>query len=258
MDHNTQFLLAAILASACKGRTDDSAVALTQGTHLVGVTAQADGGNPGRMGLASRLPASQTPGGADQAGASELHVLPTSLKELASLLLYGDLDTSEPSFGLAAVNALLPPPPEALNAKAQDILAEHGAGKRLAMVGHFPFVDSMDESVFAEVNVLEFNPKPGDLPASKAEDVLPRAEVAFISGTTITNRTLPSILRMLPRQCFTMLVGPSTPFAPELFAMGVDALAGAVVTDPNAAAEGIVAGHMFRRLSGVEGRILLK
>ncbi len=67
------------------------------------------------------------------------------LSQLTGLELAGLIRSSSPteaSIGLAAINALLPPSPTAWgNINAGELIARHGAGKRVVLVGHFPFVD---------------------------------------------------------------------------------------------------------------------
>ena len=87
---------------------------------------------------------------------------------------------------------------------------------------------------------------------------MPQADVLALTGQTLTNASLPEMLRLRKPGAFIMLVGPSTPFAPCLFDVGVDALCGSVVLDPDAALASILAGEPYRGMRGVESRIWLK
>jgi uncharacterized protein (DUF4213/DUF364 family) len=102
------------------------------------------------------------------------------------------------------------------------------AGKKVAVIGHFPGLQKVAD--VAELTIFERRPMEGDLPDFAAEYVLPEQDYVFITGTTITNKTLPRLLE-LSASATVALVGPSVPLAPWWFDMGVDVLAGAVVVD---------------------------
>ena len=55
-------------------------------------------------------------------------------------------------------------------------------------------------------------------------------DFVFITGMTLTNKTLPRLLT-LTESAKTILVGPSSPITPLLFRYGVDSIAGFYVTD---------------------------
>lgn len=148
----------------------------------------------------------------------------------------------EASLGCAAVNAAVNTrerlegmtgrPLEELAAGGRDLftrLAERFAGGRAAVVGHFPAVERL--AATCELTVLERQPQAGDTPDPACEYILPQQDLVCITGTTVTNKTLPRLLE-LSRRAFTVLVGPSTPLSPVWFDYGVDVLAGAVVVDP--------------------------
>jgi uncharacterized protein (DUF4213/DUF364 family) len=143
------------------------------------------------------------------------------------------VDSEQPvlaSLGMAAINALLPQYPgqwTELNASA--VLAEKGAGKSVAIIGHFPFLERLKDN-FGALYVLEQNPQPGDYPADAASDILPGAEVVAISGMTLTNHTLDDLLSLCSPGALLVLVGPSTPLSPVMFDFGLDILCGSVVT----------------------------
>ena len=240
-------LLADILASACKGRPDMPVRAYVQGAHLLG--ARGRGGLP--MGLCSRAaPHGEPPG-------VELHTLPASAKEASELLLGRGGEPDLTAFGMAAVNLLLPPPAAASPMKAQELIMAKGRGKRVAVIGHFPFVERMGGE-FADLWVIEKNPRPGDRSEHEAESLLPRADVVALTGTTLLNGTCERLLGLCRPGAFRLMLGPSTPFAASLLDWGLHALCGARVLDPDLAATGILDGRPFKDLRGIEQLIWLR
>jgi len=168
------------------------------------------------------------------------------VKELARWLKEGSV--LEASIGLAAVNSLLEPDEGRFVPKnAAEILMEKARGRPTVIVGHFPFVEELAK-VSRPLWVLEQRPQEGDLPADRAQEVLPEAEVVGITSTTLINRTLGGILALCKPQAFKMLIGPSTPLTPLLFDLGLDALSGAVVTDRDPVIKALLQGATFRQL----------
>ncbi len=151
------------------------------------------------------------------------------------------------SIGVAAINALLPHPPEVPEENAADLLLRLSKGKRVVMVGHFSFAD--DVRVEAQhLDVLELNPRDGDLPASEAPRVLPQAEVVAITSMTFINNTCDALLALCPPNSTVMVIGPSTPLSPVLFRHGIDILCGSVIQDAEWVMGQIKAGIGFKHL----------
>ena len=103
-------------------------------------------------------------------------------------------------------------------------------GKKVAVVGHFPNIESKLKSV-CQLTVLERNPQRGDFPDGACEYVLPEQDFVFLTGMTLVNKTLPRLLE-LSTQAEVSLVGPSVPLTPILLSHGVQYLSGYCVTDP--------------------------
>ncbi len=176
---------------------------------------------------------------------------PSGVHEAAALLLDpATTNTDKASLAMAAINSLLPPPRANTAVAGQDILFSRGRGKKVAVVGHFPFVGSLRE-VCDTVWVLEKRPQAGDIEASKAGEILPRADLVAVTGTTLLNGTLAGLLNDCRPDALVIMIGPTTPYAKALFECGIDVLAGCAVSDPEAALSGIRAGHCFKGLSGV-------
>lgn len=155
---------------------------------------------------------------------------------------------TERSIGLAAINALLPRQESAwTQANASEVIAARGAGKRVALVGHFPFVDWLRQQVGA-LWVLELAPREGDLPAEAAADIIPQADVVAITGTTLINGTFDELMALRQPDAFTLILGPTTPLSPLFFQHGVDLIAGAVVEEVDAVLRAVSQGAGFRQV----------
>lgn len=135
------------------------------------------------------------------------------------------------SVGFAAINALLPQYPEQwVDRNAEQVILEKGRGKRVALIGHFPFVPRCREQL-EDFHVLELNPREGDLPASAAGQILPGADVVAITGMAMVNHTIEGLLSLCGPQATVLVLGPSTPLSPVLYDYGVTMISGAIVTD---------------------------
>ncbi|BBD06977.1 Rossmann-like domain-containing protein [Desulfovibrio ferrophilus] len=188
----------------------------------------------------------------------DLSELPPSGLELAQWLLHPpNFIPQAQSLGLAAANALMPEPPILKQTKGQGLILEHGIGRNVVIIGHFPFVEHMRPE-FAQLSVLELAPRPGDLPATDARLVLPEADVVAITGTALLNGTLADLLNLCRNDAYILILGPSTPFAPSLFNLGVNALAGARVDDASKVHTGILKGQSFKALNGANALVWQK
>jgi uncharacterized protein (DUF4213/DUF364 family) len=157
-----------------------------------------------------------------------------------------DWDPYRATVGLAAVNALIN---DAGNALMQEALPLHSpgpanlavfahfrpylAGRKVVVVGRYPGLDSVLDGI--DVQVLERQPGPGDLPDPAAEYVIPEADWVFLTGTSLINKTFHR-LAALARDAVTVLMGPSVPWLPLFADYGVDYLAGVVPVDVERAA----------------------
>jgi uncharacterized protein (DUF4213/DUF364 family) len=161
----------------------------------------------------------------------------------------------EAAVGMATVNSLMEID-EALcsEVNAFDILAQQGADKEVAVVGHFPFVPKLKEIV-RNLWVIEQRPRPGDLAADKAADILPRCQVVGITGTAFINHTVESLLELC-QDAFVMLLGPTTPLTPVLFDYGIDAVSGTRVVDEARVVRHAKEGATFPQLRHAGVRLL--
>lgn len=173
-------------------------------------------------------------------------LLPRQALKMASLV--HSFHPLEAAIGLATINALLPRQEELwLDLNAEEVLARHGAGKRVALVGHFPFIPNLRKQA-AILWVLERRPTGYDLPAESAFEIIPRADVVAITGTALLNHTLAGLLALCRPDATVLILGPSTPLSPVMFNYGVHLLSGSVVEDIEAVLRAVSQGANFRQI----------
>ena len=171
--------------------------------------------------------------------------------ELAGLLRSNS--PPESAIGLAAANALVGPTATGLREeKAVAILREQGRGRKVAMIGHFPFADGLREDC-DHLWIFErgLNRRQDDLGEEAMEQLLPQADVVAVTATTLLNRTLPAVLAEVREDAFVMLLGPSTPLTPALFRFGFDVLCGTVIDDPETVLRAVEQGAVTSQITGV-------
>lgn len=157
----------------------------------------------------------------------------------------------EAGIGLAAINSLLEVDEAycvALNAR--DLLVERGRNRKVALIGHFPFVPALREAA-AHLWVLELHPQSGDARAEEAEDIVPQADIVAITGSAFINHTVERLLGLCPAESFVVVLGPTTPLSPVLFDYGADVVSGTRVVDPDLALRFVREGATFRQIEGV-------
>lgn len=199
-----------------------------------------------RCGLASTLNNKDHHHGSGPAVRNPGQLAEQSGRELAHLVRSKSL--MEASIGMAAINALLPAHAERwVNLNADEVIAQHGAGKQVVLVGHFPFIPWLRERV-GKLWVLEQDPQGEDLPAEAAATVIPQADVVAITGTTLINGTFEGLMTLCHPDALVLILGPSTPLSPLLFDHGVHLLSGSVVENIEAVFRAVSHGANFRQL----------
>jgi uncharacterized protein (DUF4213/DUF364 family) len=157
----------------------------------------------------------------------------------------------EAALGMASVNALLEVDEASLTDRnASEEILQRGEGKRVVIVGHFPFIPKVRRGV-GQLDVLEIDPGPGELAPAAADEVIPRADVVAITGTSLLNKTFDGLIRRCRSDAFVMVLGPTSPLSPVLFDYGVDLIAGTRIIDPEVALAVAGQGAIFRQMRGV-------
>jgi uncharacterized protein (DUF4213/DUF364 family) len=232
----------AIIDTLLSPLEDAEVVDVVIGMNWTGVVVERQGVRS--CGLASTLRGDR--GGPRVPQAGKLHTL--SGRELASHAKDAKSPTMA-SVGVAALNALLPPPAadRLQEANAAAVLAQRGAGKKVGLIGHFPFAPALRSQV-GHLAVLEQEPRGDELPAEAAAEVLPQCDLVAITGMALVNGSLASLLALCPREAVVMVLGPSTPLSPRMFEHGVDIISGAIVTEIERVLAVLRQGGNFRQI----------
>jgi len=165
--------------------------------------------------------------------------------------------------GMAATNAALAdlaPPPETVAVRPGSVLPANLAlfeyflprlaGKKVVVVGRYPGLAKLGE--YCRLGVLERTPEGNDFPDPACEFLLPEADWVFLTGSSLTNKTFPRLAE-LSRSAYTVLMGPTVPWLPELADWGVDALAGIEVLNPETLRQTVAEGGGVRIFEGAVG-----
>jgi len=164
----------------------------------------------------------------------------------------------EAAIGMATINSLLEiEEASCIELNAAELIKKKGRDKRVAIVGHFPFIPKVRE-IAREVWVIEKNPKEGDFSEAEADNLIPQADVVAITGTALTNHTLEHLLDLCNPRAYVIVLGDTAPLSPILFEYGVDALSGTKVVDSDLAFRCVSQGANFMQIRGVKRLTMMK
>ena len=160
-------------------------------------------------------------------------IIGISLREVAALVKSWNF--LEASLGMAAINCWynrpqrakalgLLDPERGQGGDAFRVFGDAVKGKKVAVIGHFPHLEKTLAPI-CKLSILEREPQKGDYPDSACEYILPHQDFCFITGMSLTNKTLPRLLELSQRGQ-VCLVGPSAPLADVLFDLGVNCVSG--------------------------------
>ena len=164
----------------------------------------------------------------------------------------------EAAIGMATINSLLDIDEESCRElNARELIAEKGQGKRVAIVGHFPFIPELRE-IAKELWVIEKNPREDDFSEGEAENLIPKAHVVGITGTAFTNHTFNHLLELCNPKAFVIVLGDTAPLSPILFDFGVDAVSGTKVLNTDLALRCVSQGANFRQIKGTRRLTMMR
>ncbi len=171
-------------------------------------------------------------------------------QSLARLAL--STSTLEAAIGMAAINSLLEVEVQkCVELNAGDLLTQKGEGKKVAIVGHFPFIGHLRERA-GELWVIEKNPQEGDFPEVESERLIPQADVIGITGTAFINHTIEHLLDLCNPDAYIIVLGGTAPLSPILFDYGINAISGTRVIDVETVLLIVSQGATFRQIKGVQ------
>ena len=163
----------------------------------------------------------------------------------------------ERSLGLAALNALLPPPTGTVSERnAGELACAWGAGQVVGVVGWFPFIPQLKKCA-AAVEIFEKDPQTGYALTSERAERLAHCDGLCVTASALVNQTLGGILDAVQPGAWKMLVGPSAPLCAEALALGFAAICGARVHDAAAVVRVIQEGGCFQQIRQTGGVRLL-
>jgi len=183
-------------------------------------------------------------------------LLEKSALELAQMAYSESLP--EAAIGMATINSLLEIDEGCcLSLNAGELIAEKGKDKRVAIIGHFPFIPKLRE-VTKELWVIEKNPREGDFTEADAENLILQADVVGVTGTAFTNHTIEYLLKLCSSKAYVVVLGGTAPLSPILFNYGVDAISGTKVINPELTLRCVSEGATYRQIKGVQKLTMMK
>jgi hypothetical protein len=169
-------------------------------------------------------------------------------------------DATACAVGLAALNAVIPTADDAAESDILDLLSVR-PDDSVGMVGYFgPLVEPLKKKA-ASFYVFERKPDQeyGILPESASQELLPRCQVAVITATSLLNHTIDRLLDLCRNAREIAILGPSTPFLPDIFRRyGVNLLSGVQVLDPDRVLKIVSEGGGARQFGRAVRKISLR
>jgi len=157
----------------------------------------------------------------------------------------------EAAIGMATINSLVEIDENScIELNAAELIIEKGEGKKVAIVGHFPFIPRV-RKYSKELWIIEKNPKEGDFTEAEADNLIPQADVVAITGTALTNHTMEHLLELCNPSAYIIVLGDTVPLSPILFDYGLNAISGTKVIDTDIALRCVSEGANFRQIRGV-------
>jgi uncharacterized protein (DUF4213/DUF364 family) len=182
-----------------------------------------------------------------------------SLRELSAWI--NEWDAYQATVGMAAINAAINVQalPAGISLTAGNLAVfeyflPQLIGKKVVVIGRYPHIERYAEHI--DLKILERQPTANDYPDSACEFLLADADWVFLTATSLINKTFPRLAE-LAQHTTTVLMGPTTPWLPQLAEFGIDYLAGVEVFDAEKLQQTVAEGGGTRIFeTGVRYRVL--
>jgi uncharacterized protein len=183
-------------------------------------------------------------------------------KPLRELCLWiNEWDAYQATIGMAAINAAIntQPLPAGISLTAGNLAVfEHFLpqlyDKKVVVIGHYPHIERYAEHI--DLSIIERHPVANDYPDSACEFLLPKADWVFLTATSLINKTFPRLAE-LAQQATTVLMGPTTPWLPQLAQFRIDYLAGVEIINTEKLQQTVAEGGGVRIFeTGVHYRVV--
>lgn len=183
-------------------------------------------------------------------------------KPLRELCVWiNEWDAHQAAVGMAAINAALNTQllPNGINLPAGNLAVfEHFLpqlhGKKVVVIGRYPHIERYAE--YIDLQIIERQSNASDYPDPACEFLLPTADWVFLTASSLVNKTFPRLAE-LAQHATTVLMGPTTPWLPQLVDFGINYLAGVDVINAEHLKQTVAEGGGIRIFeTGVRYRIV--
>jgi len=182
------------------------------------------------------------------------------LRELCAWI--NEWDAHQASIGMAAINAAINaknPLPNGIALPTGNLAVfEHFLpqliGKKVVVIGRYPNIERFSDQI--DLQIIERQPTANDYPDPACEFLLPNADWVFLTATSLVNKTFPRLAE-LAQHATTVLMGPTTPWLPQLADFGIDYLAGVEIYNAEKLQQTVAEGGGVRIFeTGVRYRVV--
>jgi len=183
-------------------------------------------------------------------------------KPLRELCVWiNEWDTHQATVGMAAINAAINSQalPAGVSLTASNLAVfeyflPQLIGKKVVVIGRYPHIERYADKI--DLQIIERQPSANDYPDAACEYLLPKADWVFLTATSLINKTFPRLAE-LAQNATTVLMGPTTPWLPQLADFGIDYLAGVEIIDAEKLQQTIAEGGGVRIFeTGVRYRVV--
>jgi uncharacterized protein (DUF4213/DUF364 family) len=146
--------------------------------------------------------------------------------------LKNENSTVERSIKLATINSLVKEPQGLIECNSFDYLSiDYLKDKTVSFIGHFPRAEKM-RAHGINVNIIEINPREGDISWENSHKALEMSEVIYITGHTILNNSLFDVIDRTPNAEKRIMAGMSVPLDSSLIETGIDIIGTSLIIEP--------------------------